>query len=76
MARDEFLAPVNNENLMARGGRTLRENPGPPGRGLSKGLTTHSLKNHVGYRRASKLEIQPLGGWRKGSTILWFTKEE
>ena len=31
---------------MARERKTLRENPGPPGRGLRKGLTTLSHKKH------------------------------
>ena len=50
MACGEFLAPVNNENPMARDRKTLRENPGPPGGGLRKGLTTLSHKKHIGYR--------------------------
>ena len=44
MTSRKYVGENNDGNLVARGRKTMRENPGPPGGGLGRQLSAHSCK--------------------------------
>ena len=60
MTSRKYVGENDYGNLVAREKKTMRENPGPPGRGLGRQLSVHSCK--ITWLQKREQDIQPFQG--------------